>query len=136
MGVQISPRVSIYYNIIYIGMVSEYFFLVIYFLISLFLGFFIYLISYSGIEQYIDIEKISIYECGFNPFKNTREPINIKYYIISILFIIFDIEILYLFPWVFSFIYLNIFGFLIMFIFLLILILIYIYEWLVGIFNF
>jgi NADH-quinone oxidoreductase subunit A len=116
-------------------MFYEYILLLSYFIISFGLGLIIYLCSYFGIERYIDVEKMSIYECGFAPFVDTREQVNIKYYIISILFIIFDIELLFLFPWVFIIYYLNFFGFMIMFLFLYSLILIYIYEWLLGIFE-
>lgn len=114
-------------------MIFEYILLFFYLIFSILIGVFIYLFSYFGVEKYIDMEKISIYECGFNPFIDTREQINIKYYIISILFIIFDIELLFLFPWVFIICYLNFIGFILMFCFLYFLILIYIYEWLLGI---
>jgi NADH-quinone oxidoreductase subunit A len=50
------------------------------------------------VYQELDIEKISAYECGFQPFEDSRTKFNVRYYLISILFIIFDLEIMYLFP--------------------------------------
>lgn len=116
-------------------MFFEYFCLLIYIFISFIIGSFIYIISYNGIEQYIDNEKLSSYECGFEPFIEFLEPINIKYYIISILFIIFDVELLFLFPWIFIIIYMNFFGFFFMMIFLIFLSFIYIYEWFLGVLD-
>ena len=132
-GIGSSPiSFNIFYNIV---MFYEYLLLLINFIVIFILSLIIYLCSYFGVERYIDMEKMSIYECGFAPFIDTREQVNIKYYIISILFIIFDIELLFLFPWVFIIYYLNFFGFIMMFLFLYNLILIYIYEWLLGIFE-
>jgi NADH-quinone oxidoreductase subunit A len=55
----------------------------------------------------LDIEKSSIYECGFNPFSETRYQFEVLFYLIAILFLLFDIEILYLFPFALSFHYLS-----------------------------
>jgi len=52
-------------------------------------------------------EKLSAYECGFNPFGDARAKFEVRYYLVAILFIIFDLELLFLFPWVISFNYLN-----------------------------
>jgi NADH:ubiquinone oxidoreductase subunit 3 (subunit A) len=63
-------------------------------LISVLLYSVVLLITY---KQY-DIEKVSAYECGFHPFEDTREKFNVRFYLVSILFIIFDLEITFLFP--------------------------------------
>lgn len=77
-------------------------------------------------------EKVSSYECGFDAFSDAREPFDIKFYLIAILFIIFDVEIIFFFPWVFAFKYLFYNGFFIIYIFLVILIIGYGYEWKKG----
>jgi NADH:ubiquinone oxidoreductase subunit 3 (subunit A) len=56
------------------------------------------MISYFSISKEIDIEKISAYECGFDPFEDTRKKFDVRFYLVSILFIIFDLEVVYLFP--------------------------------------
>jgi NADH:ubiquinone oxidoreductase subunit 3 (subunit A) len=77
-------------------------------------------------------EKITSYECGFDPFSDTREPFEIKFYIIAILFIIFDVEVIFFFPWVISQNQLLIFGYYTMYIFYLILIIGFFYEFKKG----
>ena len=81
-----------------ISIINEY----IYIYISLFLSCLISIILYGVVviltyKQY-DLEKISAYECGFHPYEDTREKFNIRFYLVSILFIIFDLEITFLFP--------------------------------------
>jgi NADH-quinone oxidoreductase subunit A len=78
-------------------------------------------------------EKSSIYECGFDPFSDSRIKFEVKYYIIGILFILFDIEILYMIPWSIVIVDIGYFGFLIMYLFLIILSIGYFYEWREGI---
>lgn len=73
-------------------------------------------------------EKISAYECGFEPFEDARNKFDIRFYIVAILFIIFDIELIYLFPWVLSLKLLTFSAFWGVILFLFILILGFIYE--------
>jgi NADH-quinone oxidoreductase subunit A len=73
-------------------------------------------------------EKISAYECGFEPFQDARNKVDIKFYIVAILFIIFDIEVVFLLPWIVNFIYLSTQGFWLMILFLAILALGFAYE--------
>jgi len=68
-----------------------------------------------------EIEKLSAYECGFNPYGDARHKFEIKFYLVGILFIIFDLEIIFLFPWLISFHSLNVYGVYVMLAFLLIL---------------
>ena len=79
-----------------------------------------------------DLEKISAYECGFHPFEDTRQKFNIRFYLVAILFIIFDLEIIYLFPWVLVLNKIGFFGFWMMVVFLVILTVGFIYEWMKG----
>lgn len=67
-------------------------------LICLLLALFIVILSQIMSEKKIDLEKLSAYECGFDPFGDTRHTFNVKFYLIAILFIIFDLEIIFLFP--------------------------------------
>ena len=76
----------------------EYFYLLIYILLSLFLSIIIFLLSYILAIQTYDSEKLSAYECGFQPFEDARNKFDIKFYLVAILFIIFDLEVSYLFP--------------------------------------
>lgn len=75
-------------------------YLFLYLLIALFtlVSFALTLLSYIFVKQNEDIEKISSYECGFQPFEDSRNKFNIKYYLIAILFIIFDLELIFLVP--------------------------------------
>jgi len=108
---------------------KEYLYFYIYFLLCLFISIFIYKIASNLILKKKDIEKMSTYECGFFPFEDARNTFNVKFYLISILFIIFDLEIVYLFPWALILIKLNFFGIIIMIFFLIVLTIGFIYEW-------
>tara|TARA_E500000331_G_scaffold331956_1_gene354745 strand:- start:84 stop:443 length:360 start_codon:yes stop_codon:yes gene_type:complete len=77
-------------------------------------------------------EKLSTYECGFEPFEDSRMQFDIRYYLVTILFIIFDLEIAFLFPWAVVLKDIEFFGLISMIIFLAILVLGFIYEWAKG----
>ena len=79
-----------------------------------------------------DPEKLSTYECGFEPFNDSRMEFDVRFYLVAILFIIFDLEIAFLFPWAISLGKIGLFGFISMMIFLLILTIGFIYEWKKG----
>ncbi|MHB8403949.1 MAG: NADH-quinone oxidoreductase subunit A [Gammaproteobacteria bacterium] len=79
-----------------------------------------------------DREKQSPYECGFEPFEDSRIKFDVRYYLVAILFIIFDLEIAFLFPWAVSLHALGLFGFFSMMIFLAILVVGFVYEWKKG----
>jgi len=79
-----------------------------------------------------DPEKVSAYECGFNAFDDARMKFDIRFYLVSILFIIFDLEIAFLFPWAVSFQNIGEFGFWSMMIFLAVLTIGFAYEWKKG----
>ena len=79
-----------------------------------------------------DSEKLSAYECGFEPFEDSRIKFDVRYYLVAILFIIFDLEIAFLFPWAVSLDVIGGFGLIAMAIFLAILVVGFIYEWKKG----
>jgi len=79
-----------------------------------------------------DKEKLSPYECGFEAFEDSRMKFDVRYYLVAILFIIFDLEIAFLFPWAVVLEKIGMFGFLSMMLFLGILIVGFIYEWIKG----
>ena len=79
-----------------------------------------------------DVEKTSSYECGFNAFDDARMKFDVRFYLVAILFIIFDLEVAFLFPWAAGFQYLGQLGFWSMMVFLLILTVGFIYEWKKG----
>nr|YP_009431919.1 NADH dehydrogenase subunit 3 [Oscarella pearsei]ATA66356.1 NADH dehydrogenase subunit 3 [Oscarella pearsei]ATA66368.1 NADH dehydrogenase subunit 3 [Oscarella balibaloi] len=79
-----------------------------------------------------DIEKVSVYECGFDPFESSRIPFSVRFFLIGILFLIFDLEISFLFPWSVVYNQISLFGYWTMIIFLSILTLGLIYEWMKG----
>jgi NADH-quinone oxidoreductase subunit A len=79
-----------------------------------------------------DPEKLSAYECGFNAFDDARMKFDIRFYLVSLLFIIFDLEVAFLFPWAVAFRDIGAFGFWSMIAFLVVLTVGFIYEWKKG----
>ena len=79
-----------------------------------------------------DAEKLSAYECGFNAFDDARMKFDVRFYLVAILFIIFDLEVAFLFPWAVSFGQLGAYGFWSMMVFLAVLTIGFIYEWKKG----
>ncbi len=79
-----------------------------------------------------DPEKLSAYECGFNAFDDARMTFDVRFYLVAILFIIFDLEVSFLFPWAVSFGDIGLFGFWSMMVFLGVLTVGFIYEWRKG----
>jgi NADH-quinone oxidoreductase subunit A len=79
-----------------------------------------------------DPEKVSTYECGFNAFDDARMKFDVRYYLVAILFIIFDLEVAFLFPWIFPVAGHNVFAFWSMMVFLGVLTVGFIYEWRKG----
>ena len=77
-------------------------------------------------------EKLTAYECGFEPFEDARRPFDVRFYLVAILFIIFDLEVAFLFPWAVSLSHIGLFGFLSMMGFLGVLTVGFVYEWCKG----
>jgi NADH:ubiquinone oxidoreductase subunit 3 (subunit A) len=104
-------------------------------LFSLFLSFFIIFLSYSFSTTSPDVEKVSAYECGFDPYEDARNVFDVRFYLVAILFIIFDLEAVYFFPWCVSFSLLNAEGLWGMMDFILELLVGFIYAWEAGALN-
>jgi NADH-quinone oxidoreductase subunit A len=88
--------------------------------------------SYVLARQRPDPEKLSPYECGFEPFEDARVRFDVRYYLVAILFIIFDLEVAFLFPWAVSLGDIGAFGFWSMVMFLGVLTVGFVYEWMKG----
>jgi NADH-quinone oxidoreductase subunit A len=79
-----------------------------------------------------DDQKLSPYECGFEAFEDARSKFDVRFYLVAILFIIFDLEIAFLFPWAIVLDEVGLFGFWAMVLFLVVLVIGFIYEWMNG----
>ena len=88
----------------------------------------IFFLSYSLSLKEDDLEKLSVYECGFNPFDDSRSEFNIKFFLVAILFIIFDLEVSFLFPFIASLDFINFFSSFVMVFFLVLLTIGFLYE--------
>jgi NADH-quinone oxidoreductase subunit A len=88
--------------------------------------------SYVVASQRPDVAKTSAYECGFDPFDDARRQFDVRFYLVAILFIIFDLEVAFLFPWAISLGNIGVFGFWSMMVFLGVLTIGFIYEWRKG----
>ena len=113
-------------------MVEEYLFLFLFLLLLTAISIIILLLNFLFISFNKYVEKTSPYECGFQPFDNTNVQFDIRYYLVAILFLIFDLELVYLLPWIINLSELNFYGFFSMFLFFIFLILGFYYEWLKG----
>lgn len=111
---------------------DEYLILLIFFFVSFILVNLLLLISFILSSAKPDAEKVSPYECGFEPFSDSRMTFDVHFYIVAILFMIFDLEIAYLFPWAVNLGNLGFTGFFNMLFFLVILTLGFVYEWVRG----
>ena len=113
-------------------MLEEYFPVLIFIIIGVLIGLVPIALGSIVSPRKPELEKYSPYECGFEPFEDTRIKFDIKFYLVSILFIIFDMEIVFLFPWTIVVYKIGFFGFFVMILFLIILFLGFFYEWWVG----
>jgi NADH-quinone oxidoreductase subunit A len=102
------------------------------FVFSILLAVVILGLSYVVGVQNPDSEKLSAYECGFDPYEDARNSFDVRFYLVSILFIIFDLEAMFFFPWSVSLSFIQSFGFWAMIDFLVELILGFIYAWQIG----
>jgi NADH-quinone oxidoreductase subunit A len=111
---------------------AEYLPILIFLAIAVGLSAIIVLASMVVARQRPDAEKISAYECGFEPFDDARQRFDVRFYLVAILFIIFDLEVAFLFPWAVSLGNIGLFGFWSMMVFLAVLTVGFIYEWRKG----
>ena len=115
-----------------IDLLKDYFPIILFLIIALVLSCGFIVLNYFLSPKMPDPEKLSSYECGFEPFNDSRMEFDVRFYLVAILFIIFDLEIAFLFPWAISLGKIGIFGFISMMIFLFILTIGFIYEWKKG----
>jgi NADH:ubiquinone oxidoreductase subunit 3 (subunit A) len=107
----------------------EYSTILVFLIFSLILSLILFGLSYILASQTSDVEKLSAYECGFNPFEDARTQFDVRFYLVAILFIIFDLEVSFLFPWSLVLNSVPVFAFWSMTAFLIILTVGFIYEW-------
>ena len=115
-----------------IDFLKDYLSIIIFILIALVLSIGFIVLNYLFSPKNPDPEKLSAYECGFEPFQDSRMEFDVRFYLVAILFIIFDLEIAFLFPWAISLGNIGLLGFSSMMIFLFILTIGFIYEWKKG----
>ena len=111
---------------------QDYFSILLFLIIALILSVGFIVINFLFSPKNPDPEKLSAYECGFEPFSDSRIEFDVRFYLVAILFIIFDLEIAFLFPWAISLGNIGLLGFCSMMIFLFILTVGFIYEWKKG----
>jgi NADH-quinone oxidoreductase subunit A len=114
------------------SLLREYLPILVFLGIAVGLALVIILASFVVARQSPDSEKLSPYECGFEPFADARSKFDVRFYLVSILFIIFDLEVAFLFPWAVAFGKLGATGFWSMFVFLAVLTVGFAYEWKKG----
>ena len=114
------------------GLLREYLPVVIFLGLAIMIGMVLMMAAMIIAVRHPDAEKISAYECGFNAFDDARMKFDVRFYLVAILFIIFDLEIAFLFPWAVSFQYIGPLGFWSMMVFLSVLTIGFAYEWKKG----
>ena len=111
---------------------KDYFPIILFLFIALFLSIGFILVNFLASPSNPDPEKLSAYECGFEAFNDSRMEFDVRFYLVAILFIIFDLEIAFLFPWAITLGEIGLLGFWSMMIFLAVLTIGFIYEWKKG----
>ena len=113
-------------------LLQDYLPLVVFIAVAIAIGLVLLVVPFVVAYQNPDPEKLSAYECGFNSFDDARMKFDIRFYLVSILFIIFDLEVAFLFPWAVSFSKIGMLGFWSMMVFLAVLTIGFAYEWKKG----
>ena len=111
---------------------ADYLSIIIFLFIALFISIGFIIINFISSPSNPDPQKLSAYECGFDAFDDSRMEFDVRFYLVAILFIIFDLEIAFLFPWAITLGKIGVFGFWSMMIFLAVLTIGFIYEWKKG----
>ena len=111
---------------------TDYLSIIIFLFLALLISVGFIIINFISSPKNPDPEKLSAYECGFDAFDDSRMEFDVRFYLVAILFIIFDLEIAFLFPWAITLGTIGIFGFWSMMLFLAILTIGFIYEWKKG----
>ncbi|MGH8533352.1 MAG: NADH-quinone oxidoreductase subunit A [Gammaproteobacteria bacterium] len=113
-------------------MLAQYLPVLIFIIVALVFGAVALGVGFALGPRRADEEKLSPYECGFEPFEDARMQFDVRYYLVAILFIIFDLEIAFLFPWAVALKDIGLLGFSAMMIFLAVLVIGFVYEWKKG----
>jgi NADH-quinone oxidoreductase subunit A len=111
---------------------SRYFPVLLFIGIALAFGVVTLVLSYLVQPKYPEPEKLSAYECGSEPFSDARMPFPVRYYIFAMLFVIFDIEVIFLYPWAVVFDKIGVIGLVEMLIFIALFLVAYVYAWRKG----
>ena len=114
------------------GLLQDYLPLIIFVAVAAVIGLVLLIAPFIVAYQQPDPEKLSAYECGFNAFDDARMKFDVRFYFVAILFIIFDLEVSFLFPWAVAFGEIGAFGFWAVMVFLAVLTIGFIYEWRKG----
>jgi NADH-quinone oxidoreductase subunit A len=114
------------------SLLSDYLPILVFIVIAVALAAIIVLASMIVARQHPNAEKLSSYECGFEPFADARSKFDVRYYLVAILFIIFDLEVAFLFPWAVALGKIGLYGFWSMIVFLGVLTVGFVYEWQKG----
>jgi NADH-quinone oxidoreductase subunit A len=114
------------------ALLSDYLPLVVFIAVALVLGLALLIAPFLVAYKQPDPEKLSAYECGFNAFDDARMKFDVRFYLVAILFIIFDLEVAFLFPWAIVYGQLGVYGFWSMMVFLGVLTVGFAYEWKKG----
>lgn len=114
------------------SLLSNYFPILVFLIIAIALAVVMVVASLIAARQHPDSEKLSAYECGFDAFGDARHKFDVRYYLVAILFIIFDLEVAFLFPWAVTLGEIGMFGFWSMMVFLGMLTVGFVYEWKKG----
>ena len=114
------------------ALLQDYLPIVIFIGVALFIGLALLISPFLLAFSKPDPEKLSAYECGFNAFDDARMKFDVRFYLVAILFIIFDLEVAFLFPWAVTLGQIGVFGFWSMMVFLGVLTIGFIYEWRKG----
>ena len=111
---------------------TRYFPILFFVIIALTFGLWSLIISYLVHPKYPESEKLSTYECGSEPFSDARMPFPVRYYIFAMLFVIFDIEVIFLYPWAVVFTKIELIGLIEMLVFIGLFLVAYVYAWRKG----
>ena len=113
-------------------LLQDYLPLVVFIAVAMVIGIALLVVPFIVAYSSPDPEKLSAYECGFNAFDDARMKFDVRFYLVAILFIIFDLEVAFLFPWAVAFGQIGLFGFWSMMVFLGVLTIGFVYEWRKG----
>jgi NADH-quinone oxidoreductase subunit A len=111
---------------------TRYFPIMLFIVVALGFGVAVLLLSYLVQPKYPEPEKLSTYECGSEPFSDARMPFPVRYYIFAMLFVIFDIEVIFLYPWAVVFSKIELIGLIEMLVFIGLFLVAYVYAWRKG----